>query len=500
MTRKGTTAWLDATACIAAVMAPMVIAAAPAHAAPQPWSTVPVVTVRPGAPLADLVREAPEDTTFVLAPGIYRQVSIAPKDGQRFIGLTRNGERAILNGAVVLDAWIADGTHWRATAERRRYSMPGTCEPDYPLCLEREDLFIDGEIRRRVGSLDAVEPGTWAFIGRQVVVGEDPTGRHVELSVTDMAVQPTGNAISLENIIVEKYIPGAQAGAISGFGTKDWQVLNVTARWNHGAGLDMGDRMLARGGSYIHNGQMGLRAEFGQAHVENVEIAYNNTAGYNWGWEAGGTKFLEMTRLTVRGTCVHDNYGPGLWTDANNVNVLYENNVVFRNAGDGIKHEISYNAVIRDYISMYNGFGMHRWLWGAQILVQNSSRTVVTGNLVDTLPEGGNAISIIYQNREADGGRWVSTENRITDNRLILRGRARAGMGADFDRLWFFRDAGNVFDRNDYRVAEGRSRFWSHRGDFRSLDYVKAHGLETSGTVTAGPLPPEQDMVCPEGL
>ncbi|MGF1454135.1 MAG: right-handed parallel beta-helix repeat-containing protein [Alphaproteobacteria bacterium] len=472
----------------------------PVDAQSQPWAKVPVIPVGPEDAIETLVREAPEDATFVLAPGVYRQVSVVPKDGQRFIGLTRDGARAILNGAVVLDAWIADGTHWRAAAERRRYSMPGTCEPDFPLCLEREDLFLDGTMLRRVGSLDAVGPGTWAFIGRQVVIGEDPGERLVELSVTETAVRPTGHAVTLENLVVEKYIPGAQAGAISGVGTKDWRVFDVTARWNHGAGLDMGDRMLARGGAYNHNGQMGLRAEFGQAHVESVEIAHNNTAGYNWGWEAGGTKFLEMTRLTVRGTCVHDNYGPGLWTDANNVNVLYEDNLVFRNAGDGIKHEISYNAVIRNNVSAYNGFGMHRWLWGAQILVQNSSRTVVTGNTVDTLTEGGNGISIIYQNREADGGRWVATENRITDNRMILRGRARAGMGADFDRVWFFRDADNVFDRNAYRVAEGRSRFWSHRGDFRSLDYVKRHGLEGESTVSAGDLPPEQAMTCPDDL
>ncbi len=455
-----------------------------------------VIRVEPGDAVARLVRKAPEGTTFVFKPGVYREVSIRPKTAQRFVG--ENG--AILSGARLLDAWEAERGVWRAQGtwldDAGEGAGEGECEPDAPLCREPQDLFVDGTLWPRVGSRADVSAGTWFQDGTGVVIAENPKGRLIELSTTAFAFQPTANDVEIRNLTIEKYAPGAQRGAISARMTTGWRILDTVARLNHGAGLDLGDRTRVRGGAYNHNGQMGLRAEFGQAEIEDVEIAHNNTAGYLWGWEAGGTKFLEMTGLTVRGACVHNNVGPGLWTDANNVNVVYENNLVFRNWGDGIKHEISYNAVIRNNVVLYNGFGMHRWLWGAQILIQNSANTLVTGNEVDTLPEGGNGISIVYQDRRGGGGRWVSANNRVVDNRLVLRGRARAGLGADFDRQWFFRDAGNHFDGNTYVVAPGHDRFWGWRGDFRPFAYVQRHGQEQMGSVKTGSSPALREVTC----
>ena len=69
--------------------------------------------------------------------------------------------------------------------------------------------------------------------------------------------------------------------------------------------------------------------------LENSELSYNNTAGYNWGWEAGGTKWTHTDGLIVRNNYVHDNYGNGLWTDGSNINIVYEGNVVEDNYGAG---------------------------------------------------------------------------------------------------------------------------------------------------------------------
>ena len=50
-----------------------------------------------------------------------------------------------------------------------------------------------------------------------------------------------------------------------------------------------------------------------------MEIAFNNYAGYDAFWEGGGTKFWRNKRLIVRDSCVHDNNGPGLWSDIDNI-------------------------------------------------------------------------------------------------------------------------------------------------------------------------------------
>src|SRR4029453_16554825 len=102
--------------------------------------------------------------------------------------------------------------------------------------------------------------------------------------------------------------------------------------------------------------QMGIGGSAPNLVVTANEIAFNNYAGYCTCWEAGGGKWTESRHLTITGNQVHDNRGPGLWTDSNNVDVLYAHNLVERNSGAGIFHETSFNAVIRDNIVRRNGF------------------------------------------------------------------------------------------------------------------------------------------------
>ena len=68
----------------------------------------------------------------------------------------------------------------------------------------------------------------------------------------------------------------------------------------------------------------------------------------------------------MRDSCVHHNAGPGLWTDFDNIHTLYEGNTVFLNGEDGIKHEISYDATIRNNVVAANGQSKDNWLWGSQ--------------------------------------------------------------------------------------------------------------------------------------
>ncbi len=439
-----------------------------------------IVEVRPGDDVARMAARAGEGATLRFAPGIYRGQTILAQDGQRFVG-PEDGS-AVLSGARVLTDFQQDGGRWVARSASPAPRAHGECESDRPLCQARENLFLDGDRLERVASRGRVGPGTWYYDQRRVVMGDDPTGRLVELSVTPIAFRGGGDGVEIRHLTVEKYNPGAQEGAITAKGTKDWRIVDVTARWNHGLGLHLGDRTHVQGGRFVHNGQMGMRSEWGSGVVEGAEIAHNNFAGYSGGWEAGGTKFLEMTALTVRGTCVHNNVGAGLWTDANNTNVLYEDNLVFDNWGDGIKHEISYQAVIRNNTVVGNGFGYDPWLWGSQILVQNSSDTEVTGNWVETSDRGGNGIAIIHQDRTSRGGRWVSENIHIHGNTVVLRGDALTGMGADFDRDWFWGEANNRLTANTY-VLVGAARSFLEAYGRKDLARAQNEGRELGSTL-----------------
>ena len=81
--------------------------------------------------------------------------------------------------------------------------------------------------------------------------------------------------------------------------------------------------------------------------LTDSDIGWNNQQGFATGWEAGGAKFWDTSNLLVKLNHVHDNLGEGLWTDTNNVNTTYDQNIVENNLSGGIMHEVSYAALIK---------------------------------------------------------------------------------------------------------------------------------------------------------
>jgi Right handed beta helix region len=379
------------------------------------------VVLQPGQNIQAIVARSPEGARFRLEPGIYRQQTVHPKNGQKFVG--RDG--AILSGAMELTTWTRDSGFWRAEGLPLPLSFHGECADGGELCKLREDLFVDDRLFRRVQSLDELGPGRWYYAVGQAYLADDPTGRSVELGVTPLAFGGDAQGVVLKNLIVEKYASDAQEGAIYADAARGWRLSNVTARWNHGAGLSFGPETRVLGGSFSHNGQLGIAGSSGEgSRIQGVEIAFNNYAGYNPRWEAGGTKFWATKGLIVRRSCIHHNAGPGLWTDNDNIGTVFENNKVFKNANEGIKHEISYDAIIRNNLVAHNGTnGRDTWLWGSQILIQDSSNVEVYGNLVETAGAFGNGIGVIYQNRGSGAlGPWQAVNNSVHHNTIVHRG------------------------------------------------------------------------------
>ena len=226
--------------------------------------------------------------------------------------------------------------------------------------------------------------------------------------------------------------------------------------------------------------------------VDSVEISDNNYAAYSGGWEAGGTKFSYTNGLVVRNSCVHGNIGPGLWTDIDNINTLYENNTVFANLGDGIKHEISYKATIRDNTVGENGKGYDTWLWGSQILIQNSSNVVVTGNTVEVGADGGNGINMIYQDR--GNGRYgprITTKNHVYGNKIVFLGaHGVTGAAADYERKKFAKDKTNRFDHNMYFAKDRNFPYWVYKNGRLRWPDLQEMGGEPHSSVKFGAVSP----------
>jgi Right handed beta helix region len=439
------------------------------------------VVVKPGQDIQEMVANSPEGTRFRLEPGVYRQQTIYPQDRQEFIGQ----EGVILSGAMELRSWTKESGLWKHEDLPHPLPSHGECENGWELCRLREDLFIDGRLYERVASLDELGSGQWYFEDRRAYLADDPTGQSVELSVTPLAFGGDAEDVMLQDLIIEKYASDSQHGAIYIDDSRGWRLSNVSARWNHGAGLSFGPETLVQGGSFSHNGQVGILGIGERTRIEGAEIAFNNYAGYDAKWEAGGTKFWRNKGLVVQNSCVHHNNGPGLWSDIDNVDVVFENNKVFMNADDGIKFEISYGAVIRNNVVAYNGTsGFDDWLWGSQILIQNSSNVRVYENVVEVSSEFGNGIGVIHQDR-GDGayGPWNATNNSIQDNTIVHLGdRGESGVVTDTDgEDWFWKDADNIFDGNTYIVADGGGEYWTLKDGSEVWDNLKHLGFEKTG-------------------
>ena len=458
------------------------------------------ITVTPSDDLQALVDNNAGNTIFQLQSGTYRLVTVKPKTNNQFIGVGN----VILNGSRLLTNWYKEGNLWVHDGQDQNGQQHGVCEDDYPNCQKPEDLYLNDVILHHVGSskADVNESGEWWFDydNDKVYMFDDPTGQKLEINTAKIAFDNrNADYVNIKNLVVEKYANPPQFGAIGGQVCGDfWTVENVESRWNHGVGVMVNNNGIVRNSHFHHNGQLGITARGKDVLFENNEVNHNLTAGIDQGWEGGGSKFSLTENLVVRNNHVHHNFGPGLWTDIQNTNTLYENNLVEYNTRMGIFHEISFKATIKCNTVRYNSNEWSPWLYGSQILVATSSDVEIFDNKVVVTAtggndKGGNGISIIQQDRYGfygDGDpsiediRYLSKNNYVHDNDITYLGDlGRSGAATDFDQANFWNNGNNRFENNTYHVPNPDINRWWWEDYPRSWSNFKAQGNDVTGVV-----------------
>jgi hypothetical protein len=282
----------------------------------------------------------------------------------------------------------------------------------------------------------------------------------------------------VEGLTVEKYAPAAGDGAVDGRSpnghlSMNWVVQNNLVTLNHGVGIRLGHGMHVLGNRVLENGQMGIAGSGANGVVDGNEIARNNYAGYKYSWEGGGSKFAFTQNLVVRNNYAHDNIGPGLWTDLENENTLYENNHTASNRAAGIQHEVSYRATIRNTVIENDGASDYHqtapW-YGAGIVVAGSSDVEVYGNMVTNCMNG---IIATQPQRELShrGTPYLLQnlnvhDNTITQNQGVAAGIVRAGALGDE----VFDSRNNRFTHNQFHLADANARYFAWKNTQLSYD------------------------------
>jgi hypothetical protein len=420
--------------------------------------------VSPGQNVQSVLSSAPEGATIVLQPGIFRMQTLQPKNGQTIAG--QSG--AVLSGARQLTSFGRSGSAWIATGQTQETAGGGQCQSWAPQCTHPEELFIDNQRLFHVGSAAEGGPGRWYFdYGADTIyMWDDPSGHTVEASVTSYAIGGNASNVTIKSLTIEKYANVAQVGAIRGAGS-GWVIDGSVVQLNHGTGIEMGPGRQVTNNGVFANGQVGISGPGTNALVSGNEIAYNNAAGYNPYWEAGGTKFTNSSNLTIRGNFVHHNDGPGLQTDINNIGVLIENNRVEDNTLSGIFHEISYQATIR-YNSVSRNGTNHPdayWVDGAGILISGSPDVEVYGN---TLVDNWQGITALQGDRGSGAyGAYSLSNLYVHDNDVTQTGTSDAGSGRtgleDMTGQLAFTSQNNRFANNHYHLGPNAQYFfWMH--------------------------------------
>ena len=453
------------------------------------------IYIRPGENIQAIVNAAPGGSTFRLGAGVHRLQQISPRSFDRFVG----DPGAILNGSRLLTNFQRLGSRWFADGQTQQGKLDGDCREnadgsEYRGCRFPEDLYVDNQPLRQVESLGEVAPGSWYFDygANRVYMADDPSGRTVEIGVSEYAFRSGGRDIQIRGITIEKYANPSQIGAIHAADfqkrlASGWLVEDCEVRLNHGTGILVGNAMTVRGNRVLQNGQLGIGGGGVGSLVEGNEIAFNNYADFDPFWEAGGSKFFLSRDLIVRDNFVHRNDGSGLWTDIDNLGVLYEKNVVTDNGLRGIQHEISFDAITRDNVVEHNGLDFDDCLWGAQILVKNSSGVEVYDNKVVVAAEGGDGIALIQQDRGgSEIGPYITVNNRVYNNEITYLGSVgESGAVADYREASML-SGGNSFNFNTHRVRNPNRQHWAW-GEFLSWQAFLSAGQEPNGQLGSIP-------------
>jgi parallel beta-helix repeat protein len=279
---------------------------------------------------------------------------------------------------------------------------------------------------------------------------------------------PGPSDVTIEGFVIQHFKSPLQRGAIQAYNDAGWIIKNNHITNNAAAGVATGDNVRVLDNLIDHNGQEGFSAHGNGGLYQGNVIAYNNyRLAVDPAWEAGGGKASATRNLTFRDNDVHNNGGPGLWADTNNIYTTFAHNTISDNWGPGIYEEISYDATIIDNTITGNGMpsspgGGNRqgWAWDAGIQLRLSGSVspshplTISGNIVS---DNYNAISLIQSPPSGcgpTGGLYgpCNVQNVLVENNWITMTQGATGAYQDGAGQGIFTSQHNVFRDNHYCV------------------------------------------------
>ena len=167
-------------------------------------------------------------------------------------------------------------------------------------------------------------------------------------------VHPARHGVSIRHLTIRNFDSPINEAVVNHDSGEDWTIEANTISHNRGAGVMLGTNTYVHANCLADNGQYGFSA-YSPGGGHNIVLDGTRSPGttppiskprIRAAVAAGAGKFWNTSGAVVTNNWVHDNRGPGLWADTNNVGFRIEGNYIEGNHDEGIFYETSYNARI----------------------------------------------------------------------------------------------------------------------------------------------------------
>ena len=98
-------------------------------------------------------------------------------------------------------------------------------------------MFLDNTPLKPVDALSKVVPGTFYFdyAADKIYIADNPTGHTIEAGKLTDAFHGSATNVTVQNLVIEKYDPPIQDGAIQG--GQGWTIQDNEVRLNYAVGI-----------------------------------------------------------------------------------------------------------------------------------------------------------------------------------------------------------------------------------------------------------------------
>lgn len=289
--------------------------------------------------------------TVVLRAGNYHESVIVKKT----VTIQNYPKEVVwLDGSARLATWTKSGSTWSSPWDFvfSAQASHSDVRSDFPMANNPDQVFVNGQQLRQVGSLSSVTSGTFYAdkAGRRLVIGSDPTGKTVSASKLERAIETWAPNVALKGIGIRRYANTASTGrAAVVSNTEGGTFENLVISDNALIGLALGgSRQIIRNVVLERNGMMGLSAHKASgSSVSNSVIRYNNYERFPATPVASGAKFTWSSNVTFNNNTVTDNYlAAGAWFDEYGSNVVVTNNKIQDNGATQLNLELNRRGTV----------------------------------------------------------------------------------------------------------------------------------------------------------